>query len=136
MRREERKRKEQEILHDLIVKGGLKGEILEIWQRETRRKKSAFYDRLAELSEEDKIRYESLTDRRMIDSEKLNEMIIYIEDMNGCYEAILLRRPEIASRLTKKELCKWWCEEYEATPFAFEWYWKALRPEIKDLVGE
>jgi hypothetical protein len=136
MRREERKRKEQELLHDLIVKGGLKEEILEIWQRETRKKKSAFYDRLAELSEEDKIRYESLTDRRMIDSKKLEDLIIYIEDWDLLYTATLRRNPEGARRRTKKELCKWWCEKYEATPFAFEWYWKALRPEIKDLVGE
>ena len=105
MRREERKRKEQELLHDLIVKGGLKEEILETWQRETRKKKSAFYDRLAELSEEDKIRYESLTDRRMIDSNKLNDLIIYIEDWDLLYTADIKTEPRKCVGGVQKKSC-------------------------------
>jgi hypothetical protein len=137
MRREERKRKERDLLHDLIIKGCLKDDIFEKWQHDTHRQKSAFYDRLDELSEEDRVCYETLPDRRMLDIEILNEIIINIEDSDGLYQADLMgRNPELASRLTKDELCNWWCEKYEATPFAFDVYWRALRKEIRDLVAD
>ena len=70
----------------LIMKGGLKDEILGVWRVKLRKKKSAFYDRLAELSERIQGRYESLIDRRKIDVKELKDLIIYIEDSDEIYK--------------------------------------------------
>jgi hypothetical protein len=134
MKREERKHKEQTLLHDLIMNGGLKPDILETWRRETRRRKSAFYDRLGELSEEDRVRYESLPDRRMLDRKKLEELKINIEDDYELYEHSMNKYPELSRQPTKNSICAWWCKTFPETASSFEMYWAALPQEIRDLV--
>jgi hypothetical protein len=136
MKREERKRKEQTLLHELISRGGLKPDIIRAWSRETRRKKSAFYDRLAELPEVDRVRYESLPDHRMLDSKLLEELVICIEDDDEIYKANLKLNPEEASRPMRNEVCEWWCRNFDETVSSFDLYWSALPQEIRDLVNE
>jgi hypothetical protein len=126
MKREERKRKEQTLLHALIIKCG----------RETGRKKSAFYDRLDELSEEDRARYESLPDHRMLSSELLKELVIGIEDEDEIYMSNARVNSELATRRTKNDICEWWCGQFDQTASSFDVYWAALPEEIRALVSD
>jgi hypothetical protein len=136
MKREERKRKEQTLLHALIIKCGLKQDIFEAWRRETGRKKSAFYDRLDELSEEDRARYESLPDHRMLSSELLKELVIGIEDEDEIYMSNARVNSELATRRTKNDICEWWCGQFDQTASSFDVYWAALPEEIRALVSD
>jgi hypothetical protein len=135
MNREQRKRDERTCLQELIMKGGSKYEVFNEWCSRTRKNRSAFYARKDELPEDARTRYESLIDRRQIDSSRLKKLIRYVEDEDRIHEK-LLKSGVNDVRISKEEVCEWWCAECEATSFAFETYWMALRQEVRDMVAE
>ena len=116
MKREERKCKEKDHLKELILNGGLKDEVVKAWCRDMRKEKSAFYDRLAELPDDDRTRYESLIDRRKIDDRQLRRLIEDIEDEDEVYKATLKRNRGRASRVTKKRCANGGARDLERRP--------------------
>src|SRR4051812_28767733 len=105
MPREQRLEWEREELRAAIADGGTKQFVTESWLRTTLQRKSAFYLRMADLSEQDRLAWDRLPDGRMLYQPALEMMYRGVE--NHIREAKKQDRPPTVAGLRA-----WW-EEFQ-----------------------
>jgi hypothetical protein len=127
-RRDDRLAKDREILTALIADGGLKEWVQATWRHRSVRREASFYNRLAELPEDVRRRYERLPDGRMVDTDILDAL--------RDFTAIVVNRSKKAGRrATLEELRKLWAKsQYRDLPI--ESYWKHLPASERREVEE
>lgn len=115
---EERQANERQILTDLIADGGIKEWIQVRWKSRTDRKQASFYNRLDELPEDVRRRYERLPDGRTIDVNALT-------DLSDSIGVAVSRAKKAGRRATLEDVRRLWAKS-EYKDLSFEFYWRHL----------